>query len=750
MHASASHRMDVARPGRPGASAPAAAVLAGLLALGTLTGRATAQEPLLIPHTTSAVALDGRFTEPAWAEALALPMTGYAPVFGAPPSESTVVRIVHDGRAIYVAASAYDRDPAGIQAHSRARDEDHGGDFVNVILDTFGDSENAVVFSTTPVGARLDYAVANDAEGPEPSNISWNGFWDVRVRRDDTGWFAEFRIPFSTLRFQPRDGVVRMGLIVNRRIGRKSERVIFPAVEPRWAFGMFKPSRARAVAFAGVETHRQRILVPYVLGGSERLPGPPGTGGPAPSGTELRHDVGGDLKMALADNVNVDVTINTDFAEAAVDDQRIDLGRYAIADPERRQFFLERAGVFDFALAGDNRLLHTRRIGLTGEGQRVPIAGGVRLVGRVGGLDVGLLDMQTRGAHGQSSANLGALRLRQRLFNGESFVGAMLTSAISSRDAAAAGLDATVRVGGAYFVRAAAAAVDAGSAPAGDAWSRAGLHAQVERRTTIGLGGAAGVLHLGSGFQPPVGFVASPGVRRLEGRLSYGLLAAGANRLRLITPTLRAFRTVDLAADTLQTRAIELETAVEMRSGATLGVAVERRREVTLTELQLAEGFIAPPGTYDGTVVTASASTPPSGSRSASLRASRGGFFGGRRTTAAAAATWHPLAALTLTADYLHERLEPGAGPATTLRVARLRAALAATARHAAAATLQHSTAAHLTRFNLRWRINFREGNDLWLVYDHALNGSRARTTPALPRTAARSVLVKFTYAVSN
>src|SRR5688572_20967301 len=220
-----------------------------LLLASVLGAAARAQEPLVITRIERPPAIDGRLDEPVWDSLVPLPMVGYKPTFGLAPSESTDVRVAHDGHAFYVGASLYHRDPAGVQAWSRGRDEDNGGDFLNVVLDTFNDRENAVTFSTTPAGPRLDFSIATDAEGDNSITGAWNGVWDVRTRRDDRGWYAEFRIPFSTLRYQATGGVVRMRLIVNRLIGGKNERVIFPAIQPRWAFGMFKPSQAHEVEF---------------------------------------------------------------------------------------------------------------------------------------------------------------------------------------------------------------------------------------------------------------------------------------------------------------------------------------------------------------------------------------------------------------------------------------------------------------------------------------------------------------------
>lgn len=710
-------------------------------------GAAAAQAPLAIPRVGDAVTLDGRFDESAWSRALSLPMVGYLPNAGAPPSEATTVRILHDGSAIYVAAELLDSDPDGVQGWSRARDDDNGGDFINVFLDATGDRESGVVFSTTPTGARLDYSIANDAEGDEPSSIAWNGFWDVRVRRDARGWYAEFRIPFSTLRYQSAGDEVRMGLIVNRLIGRKSERAIFPAIEPRWSFGAFKPSRAQPVVFSGVSGERQRTLVPYVVAASSRQAAPQDVADAATG--DDRVEAGGDLKLALGDNLNLDLTANTDFAETEADDQRIELSRLRVADPERRQFFLERAGVFAFSFGGDNQLLNTRRIGLSAEGERVPLHGGAHIVGRIGGLDVGALDMQTRAAAGERSTNFGAVRLRSRVLNEESFVGAMATTraAPGLRDAAG-GLDATLRLGALDYLRLAAATVDGGEGRS--LAERSGAVARLERRSTIGLGASVGVLHLGSGFEPALGFLEGAGIRRAEARASYGFEAPRASGVRLVTPSVAVERTSDLEAGALRTSVVTADATVKYRSSAIVGVSLERRHEITLEEISLADGVVVAPGSYRMVTASALLQTPATASGAATLRLATGGFYGGHRTSMRVDADWHPFPALSTLATWVHERLVTQDDRLITLRLMRIRAAVAATPRQSGAVTLQHSSAAHLTSLSARWRFNHREGTDAWLVYDVVLYRDRDRVSPTLPHTASRALTLKVTYALSN
>ncbi|HEU5171617.1 MAG TPA: DUF5916 domain-containing protein [Gemmatimonadales bacterium] len=724
-----------------------------LLCAAPCAARLGAQEPLTIPRIEGPVEIDGRLDEPVWDSLAPLPMVTYVPTFGLAPSESTEVRVAHDGRAIYVGARLYDSDPRGVQAWTRARDQDDGGDFVNVLLDTFNDSENAVTFSTTPAGPRLDFGLVNDGEGDNAATNAWNGVWDVRVRRDERGWYAEFRIPFSTLRYQATsDGTVRMRLIVNRLIGRKSERVIFPAIPPRWSFGMFKPSQAREVEFRGVETRRQYRLTPYGLGGHRRDAWlDPALGGYGAQ-SEVRSELGGDAKLALSNHFNLDLTANTDFAETEADDQRLNLTRFPLLFPERRQFFIERAGVFGFDLDDVNRLFHSRRIGLTDDGTPVRIYGGARLVGRTGQSDLGVLTMQAARAGAVPGANVGVARYRRRVLNAESFVGAMLTTRLGDVSDGAAGVDASLRLGGVHYARMTlSASTAADSAPAGDrsVWERAALGARFDRRTAEGLGGTVGVLRLGEGFTPPLGFLEANGLLKADGRVAYGIFTREGTRLRVLTPAVAVARTWDLRADVPQTTTVRLEAKAELRSGGTATVGVERQSERVLASLRFADAVAVPPGDYDATVATLYAATSPGRAASATLDGRVGGFYGGSRASAIVTALWHPTPPLTLSGEYQHERLSVGGGSAT-LRLARARAAVTWTSQLSTSVVLQHSSAAHVTSLNARARMNFREGSDLWLVYDHVFNTARARLQPVLPLTQARVLLLKYTWTFGN
>jgi len=361
-----------------------------------ISGPAAAQTPMTLPRIEGPITLDGRSTEPAWQEIEPLPMTMYQPTYEGGVRERTEVRVAYDDEYLYVLGRLYDSHPEDIRANSLHRDRYSGDDTFAIILDTFNDNENALWFFTTPTGVRFDMAVSNDAEGGLGGtvNSNWDTFWSAEARQTDEGWFAEMRIPLSSLGFQSEGERVTMGMTTYRYIARRNERYIFPAIPPDWSLGFAKPSQAQDVVLNGVESRRPVYFTPYVLGGVEQEARLAEDETTYRQHRDLTRELGGDLKYNLTNNLTLDLTANTDFAQVEADPQRVNLTRFSLFFPEKRRFFQERASTFAFNTGGNDRLFNSRRIGLV-EGEPVRIWGGARLVGRVGNWDVGVLNMQT-------------------------------------------------------------------------------------------------------------------------------------------------------------------------------------------------------------------------------------------------------------------------------------------------------------------------------------------------------------------
>ena len=393
-------------------------------------GPATATAPgvAVASRTDAPPIIDGVPTDAAWTTTT--PLTDFTqrePADGQPASEPTELRILFDEDAIYVAVWAYDSQAAAIVPGESIRDyEVTDADAVIMVFDTYNDQQNGFVFGTTPAGIEYDGQVAAQGSGGGfflgggfnnrqrfqagaggGFNKNWDGSWTVATSRDDDGWYAEFRIPFSTLRYGGETDT--WGFNVSRRIRRLNEEDFWSAI-PR-EFGLYRLDYAGQLAGVEPPFRRAATVTPYVLGSTER-----NYTDPVQTSFGQHVEIGGEAKVQVTQGMTLDMTVNTDFAQVEVDDQQVNLTRFSLLFPEKRPFFLENAGFFTVG-AGGADLFFSRRIGISG-GQPVPIKGGGRLSGRMAGLNVGLLHIQTGGVEAADPENsYSAARIAKELPN---------------------------------------------------------------------------------------------------------------------------------------------------------------------------------------------------------------------------------------------------------------------------------------------------------------------------------------------
>jgi hypothetical protein len=751
-------------------AASAGVVLAAVVALGATEADGRQAEPLPLHRLTSAIELDGVLDEPAWAEVPPLPFVIHTPDFGAEPSERTEVRVAYDDDFLYVGARLFDGGPSMRRAPSLKRDQTGlSNDWLGVILDTFNDKENGFAFFTNPRGIRTDMAVQNDALGDSPVNSSWNTFWDVAVTQDEEGWTAEFRIPFSSLRFQTDDqGRVIMGLILWRYLNRHNEVQLFPAIPPDWGtYSFFKVSRAREVALEGVQARRPVYVAPYVLGGGTELAIL--DDGAAAYGRDrgMAREAGLDLKMGVAGNLTLDVTVNTDFAQVEADDRQVNLTRFSLFFPEKRQFFQERASIFEMRTGDSDRVFYSRRVGLHA-GVPARVYGGARLVGRIGGWDVGALNMHTAGPDESPAQNFGVVRLRRQVLDPTSFAGGIVTSRIG-RDGARnvnVGGDASFRVTGdeylsLHLVRtfdrvpgpeavefepdANGLEGDLAAAGASGVLGRALARVHWERRSSVGPAYELSWTRIGPGYDPAAGFVARTDRTRLGDRLHYTWLPGPESRLVRHSLTLRGVAFLRNSDGSTESIDVGPEWVFDTRGGHELKAGWLHSVEDLRTPFDLSDEAMVPEGRHAFSVGTASWSTSFSRPLRAVWAAEGGSFYDGRRVTGRVTPTWFASAHLELSGMVEVNRIRfPSRAERYDARVARLRAEARYDTRLSGAALIQHSTVDNAVSANLRLRYNPREGDDLYVVYNHGLNTDRTRVLPHLPRTDQRQLLIKY------
>ena len=373
------------------------------------------EPPVAIVGVAEGIHVDGVLDEPAWVNATSIgPLFQRDPKEGAPSTEETEVRVLIDANTLYVGVTCRDKTPSAIVSTQLGRDANLDvDDRITVVLDPFFDHKNGFFFAVNPAGARSDGQISNNAQ---TLSYDWDAIWDARAHITDEGWVAEVAIPFKSLRFKP--GQTAWGFNIERQIKRRQE-------HDTWA-GSRRDSWITNLAAAGQMTGLVGLrqgwgldVRPFVSGGEES--------------SSAKFKAGLDLFKSITASLTASLTINTDFAETEVDARLINLTRFDLFLPEKRTFFLEGAGVFDVAgLGSQNPELipfFSRTVGLS-NGQEVPILAGLKVSGRQAGLNVGLLDVQTKDAtldEGPLAAqNLLAVRVSKNLWE-QSWVGAIAT-----------------------------------------------------------------------------------------------------------------------------------------------------------------------------------------------------------------------------------------------------------------------------------------------------------------------------------
>jgi len=403
---------------------------AGVVALLLLAAPAAASEQRAYQHApapgakvaravraSSAITLDGSLDEEAWAGAE--PLDGFVqrfPAEGEPATQRTDVRILYDDETLHIGATLHDAEPDRIVAREMKEDGDlEADDVFGIIIDTFRDRRNAYYFETNPNGARADALVYDEGR---TVSFDWDGIWDVAVKRTAEGWSVEFAIPFRTLNFDPGK-VNPWGLQIWRGIRRNAEDVYWspvPRNETLW-----RVSRAGELhGLEGIRQGSRGTLKPYALGRQSRLP----TLGDEE--TDATGDIGFDARYSITPNLVGVLTYNTDFAETEVDLQQVNITRFPLFFPEKREFFLESTGYFDFGFNPPDAPgppsvpipFFSRRVGLAeGSDLPVPIQGGVKMVGRMARYNVGFLSINADEDGTIPQTNFTALRVSRDIMS---------------------------------------------------------------------------------------------------------------------------------------------------------------------------------------------------------------------------------------------------------------------------------------------------------------------------------------------
>ncbi len=544
-----------------------------------------------------------------------------------------------------------------------------------------------------------------------------------------------------------------MGLTVSRIIARKGERHVFPAIPPNWGwFSLNKPSQAQRVRFTGVYSRNPLYITPYALGGLNQAAALNQAGTAYEPANTPAGDIGLDVKYGLTSNLTLDLTLNTDFAQVEADDQQINLTRFSLFFPEKRLFFQERASTFEFGLGGDSRLFHSRRMGIH-KGDQVPIYGGARLVGRVGGWDVGAIDMQTAPLPDEDlpSENLGVARLRRQVLNPYSYVGGMVTSRMGTDGSynRAYGLDGIFRLFGEDYLTASwAQAFDSEWEEAPGVLDAGQLRLNWERRGVKGPVYDVDIIRRGDRFKPGLGFVDRTDITLLQGQVGYGWFSPESSPVLRQLPTLRWNVYRSTSTGQVESGEAEFNWYVETKKQASAWLKLDHYYEHladTLSLSSLSPNAYVPSGDYRFLDAYIYYSLPSGRLLGANGYVQGGAYYDGWRLTARVKPTWRPnpyfMAGGSIKYDYV---TFPPRNQEYVNWIYKLDLQVAFSVTTSVAGLIQYNTAIDAVIVNLRLRYNPREGTDLYLVYNDNLNTDRQREDPALPLSSTRAVLLKY------
>ncbi len=703
-------------------------------------------------RASSPIALDGSLDDPAWRGApVATNFIQNDPLEGQAATYDTEVRVLYDEEAVYFGVWAKDDEPGAIIVNDLKKDFNTGGsDGFSVIIDTFADERNGYEFAVNPAGAKWDAQISN--EGRE-SNVSWDGIWDARTRITETGWYAEIRIPFRTLKFPEQDPQT-WGLNFERKLRRLNENSFWSPL-PR-IYSLERVSLAGTIdGLRELRPGRNIRVKPYALGSSSTV------GRRASVGD---FDVGLDVKYGVTSGLTWDFTVNTDFSQVEADEQQVNLSRFSLLFPEKRDFFLENSGIFQFGLpsgggsggggggggggAGgrqnmpqDMRLFFSRQIGLSSGGAAIPILAGTRLTGRTGPYSVGALNIQQREQGGVPATNFTALRMQRDILANSDLGVMFLNKDEQGADYnRVAGLDANFRFGllslGAYGVKTMAPQTSVpGSGE--DFAARGNFNYQSRSWQLRGAYNA-----IGTRFQDEMGFVPRTGVNQTSAYVRRNSRPQWASRLgiREIGPHLHFDSFARREGGGLESRYLDWHLVVSMNDTGFFETGVNQNLEDTLEPFTInsARGVTVQPGRYDFSEYFVLFRSNNARRFSFESRYSNGPFYGGYRRGYIFGPTVRVNEHFNASVNLQINDIDlPADAYVSTLVTTRLNYNV--TTRLFLNALIQYNTDSRQWSSNVRFNLIHRPLSDIFLVY----NERRLDGTGAL---VDRAVIAKMTY----
>ena len=694
-------------------------------------GRATVRAVRL----SDPLRVDGRLDESLYTTAVpASDFIQIEPNDGAPATEKTDVWVSFDREHVYVTVRAWESQPERMIVNEMRRDSQNilQNENFAFLFDTFHDRRNGVLFNVTPSGGRMDGQVTNETQ----YNGDWNPIWDLAVGRFDGGWTAEAALPFKSLRYRPgRDQVWGFN---GRRINRWKNEISYltPMPQAQGIDGIFQASQAATLV--GLEVPggtRSFDVKPYVISdlSSQAVDS-------SSAHHVLRGDYGLDVKTTLSQGLTADLTYNTDFAQVEADEQQVNLTRFSLFFPEKREFFLENQGLFQFGGSTGSAdvpvLFYSRRIGLD-EGRAIPIQGGGRLTGRLGAFSLGLVDIRTgEDRAGSAPTNFSVVRLKRDLLR-RSSVGVLF----ARRSVALGGPGASDTYGAdgafAFFdnlvINTYWARTRTGGRTADDTSHRLQLRYEGDR-----YGLALHHLMVGDDFNPEVGFAARAGINREFAQFRFSPRPASIEAVRKFSFQ-GQLRYIEDLAGRLESRDLEGRFAIEFENSDRFELRYSDSHEFLTDPFRIATGVSIPTGSYDfGTLragITLGQQRPASGE----LSVERGSFYGGHKTVVAFnQGRLEVTPQLSIEPGVSLNRISLPFGSFTTNLVSS-RVTYAMTPLMFVSGLLQYNSRSHSLDANVRLRWEYRPGSELFVV----VNETRDTGTRGFPAFQGRAIIVK-------
>ena len=601
-------------------------------------------------YITDAPRIDGKLDDAAWQQFEFQGDFLAREPFGVPASEKTEVAIMYDDDYLYIGARCFDSEPDKIRATEMRRDGTLSkDDYFDLFFDTFHDSRNAFSFTTNPLGLRLDGTITEDGK----FNREWDGVWKCKTSIDEKGWYVEIAIPWQTLRFSEDEEQV-WGLTIVRSIKRKNEDTYWRLI-PLYAgrLGQFRISEAgELTGLRNLKQGGNLEIKPFITGGVQRDDFVENELG----------DFGVDFKKSLTSTLTADFTYNTDFAQVEADREQVNLTRFSLSFPEKREFFLEGAETFRF---GHMQLFYSRRIGISG-GNFVPILAGARLQGKIGKkTTLGVMSIQTEKTQfdGQSSAipqtNFSVIRLKQDVFS-RSTIGAIILNKqeIDGSYNRSFGIDTDFKLSqnfSLFVVGAGTFSPDEEGKPSGKRNNFAGT-AGFNWQSDLWQYSAA-FLDIEDSFNPEMGFIRRTGFKRTNGKITYSPRPEQWASIRKLNYTLNGNYQTDMRNRVLNKGGGGI-FAINFNNTSSFRFNVNRDFEFLDFNWAIRDGFMIPLGDYTTMRYSVNYNSGSTRNIGGSIGLNYGGFWTGASAGGSINGNLAAYNKLLMTVNYRYSRID--------------------------------------------------------------------------------------------